>query len=117
MQRVGKVVLNLFRPHVQAVGAVDSMKTIDGMKVPVSFTSLLVIQPRRKVRRSLIAGSEILSRVLMRLYMVMASRSVLKPSYTRKALIGMILRMIPSWGMFAFQKRGNDWVCMSLRSK
>ena len=57
--------LNLFRPHVRAAVGVESMKTLDGMKVPVPFTSLLVIQPRRKVRSAWTAGLEKLSRVLM----------------------------------------------------
>ena len=42
--------LNLFRPHVRAADGFESMKNLYGMKVTVSFTSLLVIQPRRKVR-------------------------------------------------------------------
>ena len=59
--------LNLFRPHVRAAGVVYSINTLDGMKVPTSFTSLLVMQLRRKVRGAWMAGSERLSRVLMRL--------------------------------------------------
>ena len=54
---------------------------------------------------------------LMYLYMVMASRYVLKPLHTRKVLMSMRFRMIPSWGRFAFLKRGEDWVLMSLRSE
>ena len=46
---------------------VYSINTLDGMKVPTSFTSLLVMQLRRKVRGAWMAGSERLSRVLMRL--------------------------------------------------
>ena len=56
MQIVGKVVFNLFRPHMRAASGVDSTKTLDGMKIPVSFRSLLVIQPRRKVRSDWMAG-------------------------------------------------------------
>ena len=59
--------LNLFRPHVRAVGGVDPMKALDGMKVPMSFTILLIMQPHRKVRSAWTDGSEILSMVLMRL--------------------------------------------------
>ena len=59
--------LNLFIPHVIAAGGVESMKTLDGMKVPVSFTSLLVMQTRSKVRITWTAGLERLSRFLMRL--------------------------------------------------
>ena len=96
VKRVGKVMLNLFRPHVRAPGGVESMKKMDGMKFPVSFTSLLVIQPCRKVRSACMYGSERLSRVLIRLYMVMVSRSSSKPFWTRKAMMGLSLRMIPS---------------------
>ena len=66
MQRVGKVVLNFFIPHVYSVGGLESMKTLDGMKVPVLFTGILVIHPRRKVRNSWMAGLLRLSRFLMR---------------------------------------------------
>ena len=59
--------LNLFRPHVRAAGGVDSMKTLDGIKVPMSLTSILVMQPCRTVRSAYMAGLEILSRILMRL--------------------------------------------------
>ena len=50
---------------MQAAGGVDSMKMLDGMKFPVSFTSLLVMQPRRKVRSACMAGLERFSRVLI----------------------------------------------------
>ena len=59
--------LNLFIPHVRAAGGFDSTKTLDGTKVPVSFISMLVMQPHRKVRSAWMAGLERLSRVLMRL--------------------------------------------------
>ena len=59
--------LNLFIPHVRASGGFESMKIMDGMKFPVLFTSMLVMQPRRKMRSAWLAGSERLSRVLMRL--------------------------------------------------
>ena len=49
--------------------------------------------------------------------MVMVSTSALKPSYIRKAIMRMILRMIPSWGRSELLKRKNDWLLMSLRSK
>ena len=94
--------LNFFSPHVRSAGGVEPMNTLYRMNVLVSFTSLLVIQPRRKVRSAWIAGSERLYRILMRLYMVMESTSALKPLYTRKALMGMILSMIPSWVSFLF---------------
>ena len=52
---------------MRAAGGVDSMKTLDGMKVTVSFTSLLVMQPCRKVRSAWMDGLARLSRVLMHL--------------------------------------------------
>ena len=58
---------NLFRPHVQDAGGVESTKTLDGMNFPVSFISVLVMQPHRKVRSAQMAGLARLSRVLMRL--------------------------------------------------
>ena len=91
------------------------MNKINGMKVPVLFTSLLVIHPHRKVRSACIDGSLTFSRVFMSLYMVMDSRSVLKPSYTSKTLMGVALRMMPLWWRFEFSKRQNTWVLMSLR--
>ena len=57
--------LNLFIPHVRAAVGVDSMEMLDGMEVPVSFTSLLVMQPRRKVRIAWMAGLARFSRLLM----------------------------------------------------
>ena len=66
--------------HVHAAGGVDYMKTLDRMKVCVSFRILLIIQPRRKVRSEWMAGLSRLYRVLIRLYMVMASGSKLKLS-------------------------------------
>ena len=89
-------------PHVRASDGVASMNTLDEMKVPVSFNSFLFIHPRRKVMSAWMAGSLRLSRVLMQLYIVIESRSALKPSYTKKALMGMALRMIPLWWRFAF---------------
>ena len=80
MQRVGKAMLNLFSPQVRATCGVDSMKTLGGIKVPVSFTSLMLIKPRRKVRSAWMAVLSRLSRILMCLYMVMLSRSTLKQS-------------------------------------
>ena len=59
--------LNLFRPHVRDAGGIDSMKMLDGMKVPMSFISLLVIQTCRKVRSAWMAGLARLSRILMHL--------------------------------------------------
>ena len=59
--------LNLFRPHVQAAGGFESMKIMDGMKFPISFTNLLVMQPHRKVMSAWTAGSTRLSRVLISL--------------------------------------------------
>ena len=59
--------LNLFGHQVRAAGGVDSMKTLDGMKVPVSFTSLVFMQPRRKVRSAWMTGLERFFRVSMRL--------------------------------------------------
>ena len=59
--------LNLFRPHVRSAGGVDFIKMVYRMKVPMSFTSLLVLKPHRKVRSAWMAGSARLSRVLMRL--------------------------------------------------
>ena len=79
VKRVGKVVLNFFSPNVRAEYGVESMKTLDRMKVPVSFTIMLFIQPRRKVRSSWMAGLARFSRFLIHLYMVMASRSASKP--------------------------------------
>ena len=64
----GKVVLHSFIPHVCAAVGVDSMKTMDGMKVPVSFTSLLVIHSHSKVSSSWMDGFLRLSRVFMLLY-------------------------------------------------
>ena len=52
------MMLSVFRPDVQDTGGVDSMETLDGMKFLISFTSLLVIQPRRKVRSVWIAVLE-----------------------------------------------------------
>ena len=80
MQIVGEVMFNFFRPHVRDAGGIESMQTLGRMEVCVSFRSLLIIQPRRKVRSDWMAGLERLSKVLMRLYMVMASRSELKLS-------------------------------------
>ena len=57
--------LNLFRPHVRATGGFESMKMLYRMKVPVSFSSLLVMQPHRKVRSAWTASLERLSRVLI----------------------------------------------------
>ena len=57
--------LNLSIPHMCDEGGVDSMKTLDGMKVPVFFTSLLVIHPHRKVRNAYTTGLFRLSRVLI----------------------------------------------------
>ena len=57
--------LNLFRPYLQYTGGVESMKTLGGMKVPVSFTIILVMQPRRKMRIDWMAGLAILSRSLL----------------------------------------------------
>ena len=59
--------VNLFRLNVQASGEVESMKTMDGMKVPVSFTNLLVMQSRRNVTTAWMVGLERLSRLFMRL--------------------------------------------------
>ena len=50
---------------MHAAGGVDYMKTLDRMKVSMTFTSLLVIQPRRKASSACIAGLLRLSRVLM----------------------------------------------------
>ena len=99
--------LNFFRPHVRATNGFDSIKTLDGMKFLLLSTSLLVIQPCRKVRSVWMVGLEFFSRILMHLYMVMASRYVFKPLYTRKHMMGMSLSMIPSWGMFVFLKGGR----------
>ena len=57
--------LNSFRPHLWASGGVEYMKTLDSMKVTISFTSLLFMQPNRKVRSAWTAGSESFSRFLM----------------------------------------------------
>ena len=57
--------LNFFIPHVQAAGEVESMKILDWMNDPVSFTSLVVMQPRRKVKSDWMAGSARLSRLFM----------------------------------------------------
>ena len=65
VQIVGKVVLNLYRPHVRDLGGLASMKTLDGMKVTVPFTIRMVIQPHMKVRSSWMAGFFRLYRVLM----------------------------------------------------
>ena len=46
-QRVGKVMLNLFIPHVRDPGGVDSMKILDRMEVPASFAIIMVMQPDR----------------------------------------------------------------------
>ena len=108
MKRLGKVVLNLLKPHVRAAGDVASMIAPDGMKVPMSLTSLIFVQPRSEVRSAWVAGSFLLSMVLTHLYILMASRSVLKPSCTRKALIGISFKMISSLWTFAFLKRGNS---------
>ena len=59
--------LNLFRPHLRATDGVEYMKILVGIKFPVSFTSLLVMLPRRKVNSAWMAGSATLSRVLMSL--------------------------------------------------
>ena len=72
--------LNFSRPHVRASVGVDPMKTLGGMKVPMLFTSLLAIQPRRKVRSAWMAGLASLSRFLMLLYVLMAYRSAPKHS-------------------------------------
>ena len=45
---------------------------------------------------------------LTRLYIVMASRSVLNPYYTRKATIGIAFKIISSLWEFAFLKRVNS---------
>ena len=50
---------------------IESMKMLDRMKVPVSFTIMMVIQPRRNVRSSCTAGSVRSGRVLMRLQILM----------------------------------------------
>ena len=50
-----------------AVGGFETMKTMDRMKVTVSFTSLLVMQTRRKVRSAWTTGLARFSRFLMRL--------------------------------------------------
>ena len=50
-----------------AAGGFDFMKKLDGMKVPVSFTSLVVIQPRRKVKSACTDGLARSGRALMRL--------------------------------------------------
>ena len=34
-QRFGKVMLNLFRPHIRASGGVETIKTLYGMNLPV----------------------------------------------------------------------------------
>ena len=49
--------LNLFRPHVQSAYRVDSMKTLYEIKVPMSFTSLMVMQPRREIMSDWMADS------------------------------------------------------------
>ena len=79
MKTVGKVMLSLFSHNLQAEGGVDFMKTLDRMKVIVSFTSILVIQPRRKVRSAWMAGLARFYRFFIHLYMLMASRSASKP--------------------------------------
>ena len=57
VNRFGKVVLNLFRTHVRAAVGVASMNILDGMKVTISLTSMLVMHPRRKARSAWLAGS------------------------------------------------------------
>ena len=57
VNRFEKVLLNFFRTHVRAAGGVASMNTLDGMKVPMSFSSILVMHPRRKARSAWLAGS------------------------------------------------------------
>ena len=64
VQIVGKALLNFFRPYMCASGGVSSMKTLDGMKVPVAFTILLIIHPRRKASSAWMSGSLRLSRLL-----------------------------------------------------
>ena len=59
--------LNLFISNVQDAGGVESMHTLDRMKVLVSFTSLLVMQPHRKVRSAWTVSLARLYRVLMHL--------------------------------------------------
>ena len=56
---------------MRAAGGIESMKMLDRMKVPVSFTILVVIQPRRNVRSAWTAGLESPGRVLMRLQILM----------------------------------------------
>ena len=73
------MVLNALSPHLHASVGVASIKTLVGMKFPMSFKSLLVMQPSRKVRSSWMAGLARFSRVFIHLYMVMASRSASKP--------------------------------------
>ena len=46
---------------------VASMKTLVGMKVPMSFTSMMVMHPCRKVSSTRVVGLFGLSRFLMRL--------------------------------------------------
>ena len=68
---------------------------------------MMIIHQRRKERISWMDGLLRLYMVLMRLYIVMASRYVLKPFYTRKAMMVISLRMIPSWVRFVFFKGGR----------
>ena len=113
----GKVVSNFLRTHVHAEVGMDSMNTMYGMKFTFSLTSIPVMHYQRKLIRAWVAGLYWWYGFLTRLYIVMASRSVLKPSYTRKDPIVIDLKMIYSLWTFALLKRGNAWEFMILLSK
>ena len=113
----GKVVSNFLRTHVHAEVGVDSMNTMYGMKFTFSLTSIPVMHYQRKLISAWAAGLYWWYRVLTRLYIVMASRYVLKPSYTRKAPIVIDFKMIYLLWTFALLKRIKNWYFMILRSK